>query len=515
MSAAWVFLILALAPCVFGEHDRLQDVPGNWKEEFFVHMPLDHFNFADTRTFNMRYFLDLDYYEAGKPIFFYCGNEGFIEFYMKATSQILEWAKEFNAAVVYAEHRFYGETMPFGNESYTSAENLGYMTSSQALADYAKFIGYLKQSRIPKAQDSTVVVFGGSYGGMLAAWFRAKYPNIVDVAVASSAPVKLFVPSGEPYTQSFEILTRTLVNGGCNKEALYKSWGAMTNLSKTESGRSKLNAIFHLAEKSQIKAPHDVYNLFAYIQSAFVDLTMVDYPYENDIFNPLPAWPVKEACKFFKEEKKSNEDYAKAMFEMLDLIRNYDGKMKEFCVDSTVCEDDRDKFGEMKGWNWQSCTEFVLSGCSRGLPYDIFENSCPFTLKSNIENCLQLFKSIGYTAEMMRPASEITQYGENFTTASRIIFTYGDFDLTMAGAWSTTSKVERDIVNLIVKEGAHMYVLAGSHDNDTEFVKETRNEVKKYMNLWINNEDKDKTKNAVIKCLSLWVVLAFIVARFM
>ena len=46
------------------------------------------------------------------------------------------------------------------------------------MADYAELITDLKKSK--GAEKSAVIVFGGSYGGMLAAWFRIKYPHIVD-----------------------------------------------------------------------------------------------------------------------------------------------------------------------------------------------------------------------------------------------------------------------------------------------------------------------------------------------
>jgi lysosomal Pro-X carboxypeptidase len=86
-------------------------------------------------------------------------------------------APQFGALLIFAEHRYYGKTQPFGNESYASVANLGYLTSEQALADYAILIEYLK-SNITGAEHSPVVVFGGSYGGMLAAWFRLKYPHL-------------------------------------------------------------------------------------------------------------------------------------------------------------------------------------------------------------------------------------------------------------------------------------------------------------------------------------------------
>ncbi|GMY24995.1 lysosomal Pro-X carboxypeptidase isoform X2, partial [Fagus crenata] len=52
---------------------------------------------------------------------------------------------------------------------------------------FAVLIRSLKQNLSSEA--SPVVVFGGSYGGMLAAWFRLKYPHIAIGALASSAPI--------------------------------------------------------------------------------------------------------------------------------------------------------------------------------------------------------------------------------------------------------------------------------------------------------------------------------------
>lgn len=54
-------------------------------------------------------------------------------------------APEYNAAIVFAEHRFYGKTKPFGNDSYSDVKNLGYLSSEQALADFAELIIYLKE----------------------------------------------------------------------------------------------------------------------------------------------------------------------------------------------------------------------------------------------------------------------------------------------------------------------------------------------------------------------------------
>lgn len=86
----------------------------------------------------------------------------------------------------YSFQRYYGKSLPFGKNSF-KPKNLGLLTSEQALADFAVLLTNLKKSL--NATKCKVVAFGGSYGGMLTAWMRMKYPNIIDAGLAASAPL--------------------------------------------------------------------------------------------------------------------------------------------------------------------------------------------------------------------------------------------------------------------------------------------------------------------------------------
>ncbi|EFJ36263.1 hypothetical protein SELMODRAFT_404105 [Selaginella moellendorffii] len=145
---------------------------------------------------------------SGAPILVYCGNKGDIVWFAENTGFMFDIAHLFRALLVFPEHRFYGKSQPFGGQN--GPKELAFCSAEQALADFATLILDLKRNL--SAQASPVVVFGGSYGGMLAAWFRLKYPHIAIGALASSAPILQF-ENIVPYTTYYDIVSNAFKVG--------------------------------------------------------------------------------------------------------------------------------------------------------------------------------------------------------------------------------------------------------------------------------------------------------------
>ncbi|KAI1722640.1 serine carboxypeptidase s28 domain-containing protein [Ditylenchus destructor] len=460
----------------------------SWSEEYYEGMPIDHFSFTDTRTFKLRYLINTTYFVTNGPIFFYTGNEGGIEGFAENTGFMWDIAPEYKAAVVFAEHRFYGKTKPFGNDSYANVKNLGYLSSEQALADFAQLIYYLKNEHMPGAGNSPVIAFGGSYGGMLTAWMRIKYPHIIDGGIAASAPVFWFQNADVRDDIFDEIVTRTFRLSGCNLKSILASFEAIVHLAQSDEGRQYLNHAFHLAPVSQLHVPDDGRLLVLAIQGVMETMAMVDYPYPANFLSPLPAWPVKEVCKSFSDgPKQTEEDNAAASFSVLNVFYNTTGQTQTFCVLGDNCPTPFSALGDPLGWPWQTCTEMVMPMCSYGPPLDVFAKTCPFKMKSLRSYCNDTFGSanFGYDLELFRPNWAIINYGASFPTATNIVFSNGYLDPWSGGGWNLKPITKGTLVSLIVEDGAHHLDLRAAHPNDTESVKEVRRIEKLHINRWI------------------------------
>ena len=98
-------------------------------------------------------------------------------------------ARNLSALVIFAEHRYWGVSNPFGPEDsfIPDAGHLGLLMIEQSMQDFAQLNTHLRDSL--GAWDSPLVSVGGSLAGEISTWMRVRYPFIVDMALAGSAPI--------------------------------------------------------------------------------------------------------------------------------------------------------------------------------------------------------------------------------------------------------------------------------------------------------------------------------------
>ena len=227
--------------------------PGKCTTHYYE-QTVDHFNWGKPAhanyTYRQRYFVCDEHWknESGHvgPMFFYFGNEDNVELYLNNTGLMWESAPEFGALLIFAEHRYYGESIP-ATDSDSGCMNL--LTTEQAMADFAKLIVHLKVDLMGDA-GAPVVGFGGSYGGMIAAWFRMKFPTVVDGVIAASAPIWSFLGMDPPYDPNAYMETVTVdatPAGGASAHCASNyaiAQPLIVNLTATEKGRALLSKAF-------------------------------------------------------------------------------------------------------------------------------------------------------------------------------------------------------------------------------------------------------------------------------
>ncbi|KAK6926685.1 Peptidase S28 [Dillenia turbinata] len=116
-------------------------------QTFFYPQTLDHFNYQPQSyaTFQQKFVTNFKYWggaNSSAPIFAYLGAESPLNSTkpLHNNSFFNDLAIQFNALQVLIEHRFYGDSIPYGSpsEAAKNASLRGYFSSAQAIADYAE-----------------------------------------------------------------------------------------------------------------------------------------------------------------------------------------------------------------------------------------------------------------------------------------------------------------------------------------------------------------------------------------
>lgn len=450
-----------------------------YNEAFFTQV-VDHFNYNTDLTFKQRYLYSDEYWKNG-PIVVYTGNEGDIVGFWNSAGFAFEIAKELDGYILFIEHRYYGESLPFGNGSFEH-DKIGYLSVEQAIADYAIIIRDIKKNI---DTDNPVIALGGSYGGMLSAYIRFKYPNVVDAALASSAPI--YLASGFSNNHSFwEDITENF--GAANQKCPDRVRGAFVELQKLrDTGAAGLKTIsqkFKLCKT--LESDDQVDHLIGWIRNAFAMMSMGDYPYPTTVFGKLPGYPVNVAADLIMKA----EDALEGLVSATGLFYNgTNGTLTCFdpfteyvaCADPTGCGLGPNSLA----WDYQVCTEILLA-CGTNSVTDMFAN-LPWTLGMRNAYCR---KTWGLT---QRPAwFAIDLWGKSISSASNIIFSNGALDPWKDGGVS--EQISKTLVAMLIEGAAHHLDLRPSNPKDPGSVITARKNEIMLLKSWIS---KEKSENKV------------------
>mmetsp|Transcript_1831 Transcript_1831/g.2791 ORF Transcript_1831/g.2791 Transcript_1831/m.2791 type:complete len:584 (-) Transcript_1831:207-1958(-) len=281
---------------------RPSSVNCTWR---YYEQQLDHFSPGSAGSYEERVcFYDGYVKNETKYVLFYVGNESPVEEYVNNTGLMWEVGAEIGALLVFAEHRYEGKSVP---EIKNMTNCLSFCTVEQALADYASLIQNLQDEF---GNGIKVIAIGGSYGGMLAAWMRQKYPSSIHGAIAASAPIWGFPTLDTALDGSSIAVARAFSKAGglpndyCRINLL-GAWPIISALGQTAQGLEFLKESLNLCS-----VPSSGSDLIQIIQDVFFDLAEANYPFASTYVTsavgagefPLPAWPVKTACSSLSED---------------------------------------------------------------------------------------------------------------------------------------------------------------------------------------------------------------------
>ncbi|XP_059314768.1 uncharacterized protein LOC132065395 [Lycium ferocissimum] len=430
-------------------------------ETYYYAQTLDHFNYGlkSYSTFKQRYIINSKYWggsNSSTPIFACFGAESPIDYDPPDIGFLTDFAPRFKALLVYMEHRYYGKSRPFGKtmeEALKDEDTRGYFNSEQAIADYAELLLHIKEKY--SAQNSPIIVIGGSYGGMLASWFRMKYPHIALGALASSAPI-LYFDNITPQNGYYSIGSKDFkeASKSCYR-TIRKSWSVIDKIASRKNGLSYLTRKFKTC--SQL---NDSFELKDYLNTIYSEAAQYDEP---------PSYPVTVVCGGIDGAPKGSH--------VLDRIYAgvvaYEGNQSCYDINSMPSE-------TSMGWSWQTCSEMVMPmGCGEN---DMFF-SYPFNLDDYINDCKSKF------GVPPRPHWITTYYGGHdiklilHRFASNIIFSNGLRDPYSSGG--VLKDISHSLRAVYTRNGSHCLDILSAKPTDPEWLTMQRNTEVEIIEGWI------------------------------
>ncbi|KAJ1961997.1 hypothetical protein GGI12_002921 [Dipsacomyces acuminosporus] len=373
---------------------------------FWFEQPVDHFG-LNSSPWKQQYQYNATFYKPGGPIFVLSAGETPISNYYTDHTHFANLARRTNGLTVVVEHRFYGKSNPMPDLTGTS---LKYHTIENVLADYASFIKAAKHDpskvfSVPVSNNSKVIVAGGSYGGNVAAWMRAKYPNLVSGAWASSAIVYSRLENYQ-FDQSFG---RHLGHLGCAddfSQAVQDLDSIL--LSGNDTAISEVQTKFG----SPPLSAKDFAGFVSVMGTAFgMAPVTTDRDYVKD-----------DVCSYFSSTRPPLDSYAAVILHAISFNR-YTQDMIASMANTSLNIDNYSLGQSQRVWYYQECAWYgnwqVAPRPGTGLPafrsrlvdLDYFQPNCQKKFGSNVKTPADHMRSLSDTSRHDRGEGSATSGG--------------------------------------------------------------------------------------------------------
>lgn len=375
----------------------------------WIKQKVDNFDPQNPSTWSMRYMENEEHYAPGGPLFIFVGGEWAISALSIQQGHFYDMAKEHRAYLFYTEHRYYGQSRPTAN---TRTDQLRFLNVDQALADLAHFVEEMRRT-IPGAENSKVIMVGGSYSATMVAWFRQKYPHLVNGAWASSAPLLAKLD----FTEYKEVVSESIriVGGNTCAERIQRGIAEVEHLIE-QGAYDQVVEEFNLCADTDLSKTVDKQIFLSSISDTFAGV--VQYHWSGDI---------EGICEVINDPKHPTDMAALAEWFTTGSTGCFDAS-----YDSTIRYYRNTDWthgantGAMRPWLYQTCAEYGWYQTS-GSENQIFGSGFPVDLY--IRWCSDLYdKKFPESLLHVNVARTNTVYGHMKPEVTNVFFTQGQLD---------------------------------------------------------------------------------------
>ncbi|XP_053670445.1 putative serine protease K12H4.7 [Anopheles nili] len=235
---------------------------------------VNHFDPQNRDTFEFTYLHNDQYYREGGPLFVVVGGHYPINPYFMENSHFRDVAALQGAYLATFEHRYFGNSIPV--EDFTT-ENMRFLRTEQTLFDLIEFIDFMKREVVGDP-NARVILHGVAYAGSLASWARQRFPNIIDGAWSSSAPV-LATVNFAGFSEDVGEMIRTKGSDECYNR-IFQAFHTAQNL--IDAGQTELiSDMFNTCDPVDTDRPLEI-ELFFFAMMTSLELAMVEgYDVDN------------------------------------------------------------------------------------------------------------------------------------------------------------------------------------------------------------------------------------------